>query len=75
MKRIRKNWNYIIYSMVGIVLLFFTLATGTYGLPKVDKNIYAEAVKLDEKVNGFGFSKFSLKDYTVRFLMEMLIML
>lgn len=53
--------------MVGIVLLFFTLATGTYGLPKVDKNIYAEAVKLDEKVNGFGFSKFSLKDYTVRF--------
>lgn len=67
MKFVRSKWKYRVYVIIGVVLMVLTLVTGTYGLPKEDKEIYYEALKLDEKVKGFGFPDFAISDYKVRF--------
>ena len=67
MKLDSKNWKYIAYALVGVILLIMVLVTGTNGLPKVDQEIYSDALKLEERVNGFGFEDFAISNYKVRF--------
>ena len=55
------------YIAMGAVLAVGSIATGTYGLSKVNQEIYHTAVSLDGTVQDMGFQNFSLKDYKVRF--------
>lgn len=63
MKKI--NLLNVILNITGPVLLAAVLATGTYGLPKEDKDIYNKAAAISSGSDNFGFKDFSLKNYPV----------
>lgn len=56
-----------IYAAVGVVLVAGVAVTGSYGLPKTDREIYKTAIGLQEKMQENGFAGFVLEDKKVRF--------
>ena len=62
----KKNIGMGIYLFIGLVLLFFTIRTSSFGLDPVDRKIYERAIALDARMDGFGFTNFSVQNYTVR---------
>lgn len=61
-----KLWK-ITYAAIGLALAAASLATAEYGLSKINRNLYRDALSLDEKMQKSGFTDFSLKDINVRF--------
>lgn len=61
-----KTWK-VIYAAVGICLAVGSIATASYGLSEVNRNIYQDALYLDEKIQELGFEGFTLKTAKVRF--------
>jgi len=61
-----KTWK-MIYAAIGVLFAAGSLATAQYGLSKINKDIYRDALALDERVQEFGFGDFSLKPIKVRF--------
>lgn len=61
-----KTWK-VIYAAIGIFLAVGSIATASYGLSEVNRNIYQEALALDEKIQELGFDGFTLKNTKVRF--------
>ncbi|MDE5588646.1 MAG: hypothetical protein K2J60_05840 [Acetatifactor sp.] len=61
-----KTWK-VIYTAVGFLLAVGSIATASYGLSEVNRNIYQDALYLDEKIQELGFDGFSLKTTKVRF--------
>lgn len=61
-----KTWK-VIYAAMGIFLAVGSIATASYGLSEVNRNIYQEALGLDEKIQELGFDGFTLKNAKVRF--------
>ncbi|MBQ8568575.1 MAG: hypothetical protein IJ446_05085 [Oscillospiraceae bacterium] len=57
----------IIFGAVGIGLAASVIATGTYGLPEEDKDIYNKAAAISAGSDNFGFKDFSIENYPVAF--------
>ncbi len=67
MKDLKLNWKYVVYIIVGIVLVILAIVTGTSGLSKTDREIYEKAIEVNQSVNGLGFTDFDISKYKVRF--------
>lgn len=65
-RQIMKTWK-VIYAAMGISLAVGSIATASYGLSEVNRNIYQDALALDEKMQELGFDDFTLKTTKVRF--------
>ena len=52
---------------VGVALLAAYIATGTYWLSEQDKDLYYDALALQETADEIGFDDFKLEDYPVAF--------
>lgn len=61
-----KIWK-VIYAALGIFLAVGSIATASYGLSEVNRNIYQDALALDETMQELGFDSFTLKTTKVRF--------
>lgn len=61
-----KLWK-IAYGFTGLILGIGTVLTGSYGLSKVNQEIYKNALSLEGDMEKMGFPEFSLADYKVRF--------
>ena len=55
------------YGAVGALLAVSVALTGTYGLPKADREIYDTAIELEEKMQQNGFVEFAPSRFKVRF--------
>lgn len=55
------------YGLTGLILLICTVITGSYGLSKVNQEIYKKAISLETDMEKMGFPEFFLADYKVRF--------
>ena len=55
------------YGAVGVLLVTSVALTGTYGLPKVDQEIYDTAISLEEQMQKNGFAGFAPSELKVRF--------
>lgn len=55
------------YGAVGVLLAASVALTGTYGLPKVDREIYETAIDLEEKMQQNGFVGFAPSEFKIRF--------
>ena len=55
------------YGAVGVLLAASVALTGTYGLPKVDREIYETAIDLEEKMQEHGFVGFAPSEFKIRF--------
>ena len=56
-----------IYAAAGVLLVIGVAATGTYGLPAVDREIYVTAIDIQDEMQENGFSGFGVDDKKVRF--------
>lgn len=61
-----KTWK-VIYAAMGISLAVGSIVTASCGLSEVNRNIYQNALDLDETMQELGFDGFSLKATKVRF--------
>lgn len=61
-----KIWKPL-YIGMGAILAASSVATGEYGLSKVNREIYETAVSLDSDMQALGFEDFSIRDYKIRF--------
>ena len=61
-----KIWR-IMYMAAGVLLAAGSAATAERGLSKVNRDIYQEALALDEEMQTLGFDGFSLRGRKVRF--------
>lgn len=61
-----KTWK-VIYAAMGIFLAVGSIATASYGLSEINRNIYQDALALDETMQELGFDGFKLKTIKVRF--------
>lgn len=61
-----KTWK-VIYAAIGIFLAVGSISTASHGLSEVNRNIYQEALALDDKIRELGFDGFTLKNTKVRF--------
>lgn len=61
-----KRWK-MAYAVTGVLLAAGSVATAGYGLPGVDRDIYQNALALDEEMQELGFGDFSLRGRKVRF--------
>lgn len=61
-----RTWK-VMYAAVGFFLAVGSIATASYGLSEVDRNIYQNALALDETMKELGFDGFTLKTTKVRF--------
>lgn len=61
-----KTWK-VIYAAMGFFLAAGSIVTASYGLSEVNRNIYQDALALDEKMQELGFEGFTLKTTKVRF--------
>lgn len=55
------------YGAVGVLLVASVALTGTYGLEKVDREIYDTAIELEEQMQENGFAGFAPSDFKIRF--------
>ena len=62
----KKKIGPVLFLLLGLVLLFFTIRTASIGLDPADRKIYERAMALDAQAGGFGFPNFSVQNYTVR---------
>lgn len=59
--------KHIIMGLIGTVLLGGVLLTADYGLTKVNREVYEEAMALRTQISGLGFEAFEVNDYPVAF--------
>ncbi len=57
----------LVYILLGISLIFATIFTATKGLSKNNKEIYKEALSMQNHIDKLGFKGFNLSDFRVRF--------
>lgn len=57
----------VTYAVMGFFLAAGSIVTASYGLSEVNRNIYQDALALDEKIQELEFEGFSLKTTKVRF--------